>query len=174
MFISKVLFYDTILYKTQKKIYYVENHLLRNQISRIPVEKRNHLPRSFRFLGIDKNTIGKAVRGGNLNMSVLLTICNMYHLNIADFFVLEHDGEENQTHENSINPILSDNKQVLSSVSEEFEKYKISKKPKFQYEDFLASKDQEIALLREINELYKKQIELLQEKVLEIDNKNDL
>ena len=100
-------------------------------------------------------------------MSVLLTICNMYHLNIADFFVLEHDGEENQTHENSINPILSDNKQVLSSVSEEFEKYKISKKPKFQYEDFLA-------LLREINELYKKQIELLQEKVLEIDNKNDL
>lgn len=126
------------------------------------------------FLGIDKNTIGKAVRGGNLNMSVLLTICNMYHLNIADFFVLEHDGEENQTHENSINPILSDNKQVLSSVSEEFEKYKISKKPKFQYEDFLASKDQEIALLREINELYKKQIELLQEKVLEIDNKNDL
>ncbi len=69
------------------------------------------------FLGIDKNTIGKAVRGGNLNMSVLLTICNMYHLNIADFFVLEHDGEENQTHENSINPILSDNKQVLSSVS---------------------------------------------------------
>ena len=86
------------------------------------------------FLGIDKNTIGKAVRGGNLNMSVLLTICNMYHLNIADFFVLEYDGEENSTHENSITSILSDNKQILSSVSEEFEKYKISKKPKFQYE----------------------------------------
>lgn len=60
------------------------------------------------FLGIDKNTIGKAVRGGNLNMSVLLTICNMYHLNIADFFVLECDGEENSTHENSITSILSD------------------------------------------------------------------
>ena len=35
--------------QNSKEIYYVENHLLRNQISRIPVEKRNHLPRSFRF-----------------------------------------------------------------------------------------------------------------------------
>lgn len=39
---------------------------------------------------------------------------------------------------------------------------------------FWHQKIRKIALLREINELYKKQIELLQEKVLEIDNKNDL
>ena len=36
-------------------------------------------------LGIDKNTIGKAVRGGNLNLNVLLTICNFYGLDISEF-----------------------------------------------------------------------------------------
>ena len=124
------------------------------------------------FLGIDKNTIGKAVRGGNLNMSVLLTICNMYHLNISDFFVSEGNDEEAQTHENRIAPQPLPTGHQLPSVSEEFETYKISKKPKFLYENLLASKDQEIALLREMNELYKKQIEMLQEKILENDSKN--
>ena len=36
-------------------------------------------------LKIDKNTIGKAVRGGNLNIGVLLKICNRYGLSIEDF-----------------------------------------------------------------------------------------
>ncbi len=126
------------------------------------------------FLGIDKNTIGKAVRGGNLNMSVLLTICNKYHLGISDFFVTEPDNEESTTHENSFEPTYPEASPALSTVTEEFGSYKISKKPSFLYEDFLAAKDQEIALLREINELYKKQIEMLQEKILENGNKNDL
>lgn len=126
------------------------------------------------FLGIDKNTIGKAVRGGNLNMSVLLTICNKYHLCISDFFVTEPDNEESTTYENSFEPTYPEASPVLSTVTEEFGSYKISKKPSFLYEDFLAAKDQEIALLREINELYKKQIEMLQEKILENGNKNDL
>ena len=63
---------------------------------------------------------------------------------------------------------------MLSTVTEEIGNYKISKKPQFLYEDFLATKDQEITLLREINDLYKKQIEMLQEKILEYDNKNNL
>lgn len=42
-------------------------------------------------LGINKNTVGKAVRGGNLNVDILLLICNEYGLNIADFFVIEGD-----------------------------------------------------------------------------------
>lgn len=41
-------------------------------------------------LGIDKNTIGKAVRGGNLNLNVLLTICNFYGLDISEFFKANH------------------------------------------------------------------------------------
>lgn len=126
------------------------------------------------YLGIDKNTIGKAVRGGNLNMSVLLTICNMYHLNISDFFITEPDSDDLSTHENSSTPIYSEATPVLSTVTEEIGNYKISKKPQFLYEDFLATKDQEITLLREINDLYKKQIEMLQEKILEYDNKNNL
>ena len=126
------------------------------------------------YLGIDKNTIGKAVRGGNLNMSVLLTICNMYHLNISDFFITEPDSDDLSTYENGSTPIYSEATPVLSTVTEEIGNYKISKKPQFLYEDFLATKDQEITLLREINDLYKKQIEMLQEKILEYDNKNNL
>ena len=30
-------------------------------------------------LGIDKNTVGKAVRGGNLNVDIILRICNIYN-----------------------------------------------------------------------------------------------
>lgn len=125
------------------------------------------------FLGIDKNTIGKAVRGGNLNMSVLLTICNKYHLNISDFFIIESNDGEIGTYENSIDIPLPEPSHPLASVSEDFETYKISKKPKFLYEDLLAAKDLEIALLREMNELYKKQIEMLQEKIVENDSKKD-
>ena len=38
-------------------------------------------------LGIDKNTVGKAVRGGNLNVDIILRICNVYDMDITDFFV---------------------------------------------------------------------------------------
>lgn len=107
-------------------------------------------------------------------MSVLLTICNMYHLNISDFFITEPDSDDLSTYKNSSTPIYSEATPVLSTVTEEIGNYKISKKPQFLYEDFLATKDQEITLLREINDLYKKQIEMLQEKILEYDNKNNL
>lgn len=46
-------------------------------------------------LGIDKNTIGKAVRGGNLNLNVLLTICNFYGLDISEFFKSETLSDKN-------------------------------------------------------------------------------
>ena len=39
-------------------------------------------------LGIDKNTVGKAVRGGNLNVDIILRICNVYDMDITDFFVV--------------------------------------------------------------------------------------
>lgn len=107
-------------------------------------------------------------------MSVLLTICNKYHLSISDFFVTEPDNDESATYENSFKPTYPEASPALSTVTEEFGSYKISKKQPFLYEDFLAAKDQEIALLREINELYKKQIEMLQEKILENSDKNDL
>lgn len=38
-------------------------------------------------LGLDKNTIGKAVRGGNMNINVLLSIANHWNFPITDFFI---------------------------------------------------------------------------------------
>lgn len=43
-------------------------------------------------LGIDKNTVGKAVRGGNLNIDIILRICNIYDLSISDFFLCEDEN----------------------------------------------------------------------------------
>ena len=123
------------------------------------------------YLGIDKNTIGKAVRGGNLNMSVLLTICNKYHLSITDFFISEPGEEESQSYENRLNSSPVGVSEHLSTVSEEFEKYKISKKSPFSFEDLLSSKDHEIALLREMNELYKVRLESMQEKLTLLERK---
>ncbi len=35
-------------------------------------------------LGMDKNTVAKVVRGGNVNVAVILKICNRYGLNINE------------------------------------------------------------------------------------------
>ncbi len=128
------------------------------------------------YLGIDKNTISKVIRGGNLSLNVLLTICNMYHLSISDFFSIEYDDDDPQTRENEISLALAENRPSSKQTSdpESVEKYISSKKTLFQYENYIASKDQEIDLLRELNQLYKQQINLLQEKVLESSYKEIL
>ena len=41
------------------------------------------------ILSIDKNTVGKAVRGGNLNVDILLHICNVFQMDVTDFFCCE-------------------------------------------------------------------------------------
>ncbi len=43
-------------------------------------------------LGIDKNTVGKAVRGGNMNVDILLRICNEYGMPMTDFFAVEKEN----------------------------------------------------------------------------------
>ncbi len=35
-------------------------------------------------LGINKNTVAKVVRGGNVNVEVILKICNTYRLDVGD------------------------------------------------------------------------------------------
>ncbi len=58
--------------------------LQRNRISyKEPAEK----------LSIDKNTVGKAVRGGNLNIDIVLRICNVYGMRITDFFMLTDEND---------------------------------------------------------------------------------
>ena len=44
-------------------------------------------------LGLDKNTIGKAVRGGNMNINVLLSIANHWNFPITDFFIFVNQEE---------------------------------------------------------------------------------
>lgn len=46
-------------------------------------------------IGVNKNTVGKVVRGGNLNTHILLRICQVYELDIRDFFkpVLPENAE---------------------------------------------------------------------------------
>ena len=47
-----------------------------------------------RILSIDKNTVGKAARGGNLKVDILLHICNVFQMDVTDFFcdVVGADG----------------------------------------------------------------------------------
>lgn len=48
-------------------------------------------------LGINKNTVGKAARGGNLNVNILLLICNEYDLKISDFFTTQEKSDKKRT-----------------------------------------------------------------------------
>lgn len=68
-------------------------------------------------LGIDKNTVGKAVRGGNLNLDIILRICNVYPMRIADFFLLA--DENGETLDTNYFISLNDNVDGESRVSEE-------------------------------------------------------
>lgn len=52
-------------------------------------------------LGIDKNTVGKAVRGGNLNSDIILHICNTYNMPVSDFFVEVRVGYDSSSPEQS-------------------------------------------------------------------------
>lgn len=87
-----------------------------------------------RELQINKNTVGKTVRGGNINIAVLLRICNFYGLSIGSFFV-ETTGEDrldekggSDTIQNQCDKRDSDTKSELASevyseqVKEMFEK----------------------------------------------------
>ena len=73
-------------------------------------------------LHIDKNTVGKAVRGGNLNIDIILRICNVYRLKITDFFKLVNVCEtaDGETYYLSSNEVAS----AGNTVAEENSEYK--------------------------------------------------
>ena len=78
-----------------------------------------------KILDIDKNTVGKAVRGGNLNVDILLHICNVFQMDVTDFFCCEITEESGKT----INYYISSEfiKDANDSVAEEDFNYKKSK-----------------------------------------------
>ena len=79
------------------------------------------------LLGIDKNTVGKAVRGGNLNLDIILRICNVYPLRIADFFITA--GEEGEMSDSDYYISLESNSRREGMVSEEEFCYKKCQRP---------------------------------------------
>ena len=118
-------------------------------------------------LGIDKNTVGKAVRGGNLNVDIILRICNTYGLNAHDFFKLveqENDGGQNYY-------ISLDNEFSMPLVSSEPDiKYKKSKKIHSQAAEFNDALQQMRSLIadltRRLDASYLMLDELMKEKEL--------
>lgn len=113
-------------------------------------------------LGIDKNTIGKAVRGGNLNLNVLLTICNSYGLDISEFFKVETVSD------NNIKEYPSGISITFPSVAESLSQYIVKNKISPEIAELIISKDKEISLLKEINAVYKERLDLYQKKLLSI------
>ncbi len=48
-------------------------------------------------LGIDKNTVAKLVNGGNMNVDIVLKFCNVFGMDIVDFFKYEVVDETGET-----------------------------------------------------------------------------
>ena len=79
-------------------------------------------------LGLDKNTIGKAVRGGNMNINVLLSIANHWNFPITDFFIFVNQEECEETYFISPNKYNNNSANDNLLVSEDSKIYKNIKK----------------------------------------------
>ena len=79
-----------------------------------------------KILSIDKNTVGKAVRGGNLNIDILLHICNIFQMSVTDFFNCVITSKDGLTRNYYISPKLIE--ETTECVSEDEFNYKKSKK----------------------------------------------
>ena len=115
-------------------------------------------------LKIDKNTIGKAVRGGNLNIGVLLKICNRYGLSIEDFFekkVVLTDENENQ--ENSSSDYLEREEFVSQTFAEPSEEYKTCENMQLMFKEFLALLDGDLESLKNKISVFISKLEELKE-----------
>lgn len=108
-------------------------------------------------LGIDKNTVGKAVRGGNMNVDILLRICNEYGLHMTDFFTTEKEYEVDYLNS------LSDEIAVLE---EECEKYKKCELSRTEIVELKNTMTHTVSLLQKATEDYQRCLQLLDSKLL--------
>ena len=114
-------------------------------------------------LGLDKNTIGKVVRGDNFSVNVLLAICNYYNLDINDFFECEEEEVQVNVFESSLREAVTDPPPLIfEPIWENVGRCVVYKKSVSQLEDIIAAKENEIILLREVNMLYRRMVEELQ------------
>lgn len=101
-------------------------------------------------LGLDKNTIGKAVRGGNMNINVLLSIANHWNFPITDFFIFVNQEECEETYFISPNKYNNNSANDNLLVSEDSKIYKNIKNLSTEELALKASKQQEISLLQNL------------------------
>lgn len=145
--------------KEDKKLVY-SGDLLRKFLHRKGLTYKD----AAKELGLDKNTIGKAVRGGNLNINVLLNIANHWNLPITDFFTFVSNDECKETYFISTDSYPTEIENSDLAVGEPVKIYKntenIANKDKL-----IASKRQEIELLQNLIANYRKRIELLQQEL---------
>lgn len=116
-------------------------------------------------LGLDKNTIGKAVRGGNMNISVLLTIANHWNLPITDFFTFISNNECREAYFISPNQYVFDDRNSLTTAGEPLKLYKNNEKFINKPDAICELKRQEIELLQNLINNYQKRIEMLQQEL---------
>lgn len=116
-------------------------------------------------LGLDKNTIGKAVRGGNMNINVLLNIANHWKLPISEFFTWVNNDECEESYFISPGKYQALAEEEYSAVSEASKIYKNVKNSSIENGSLIASKQQEIELLQELIQNYQKRIEMLQQEI---------
>lgn len=69
-----------------------------------------------RILSIDKNTVGKAARGGNLKVDILLHICNVFQMDVTDFFCCDVVGADGMKYYISLKLILEDSECVIEEA----------------------------------------------------------
>ena len=116
-------------------------------------------------LGLDKNTIGKAVRGGNMNINVLLNIANHWNLPISDFFIVVDQNGCDENYFISSDKYHSDSNNDGLVVSEDSKIYKNTKNLSTEELALKESKEREIALLQDLIANYTDRIELLQKEL---------
>ena len=112
-------------------------------------------------LGIDKNTVGKAVRGGNLNVDIILNICNTYGLSIYDFFKYEDGVGENSVANYYFSTDDIPYKSLIAAEPEMC--YKKSKNSDSQVEDFSRALEQMQLLVTELTEKLNNSYKMLDE-----------
>lgn len=109
-------------------------------------------------LGIDKNTVGKAVRGGNMNVDMVLRICNCYGLNITDFFACRDGAKADMGNQYNSLYESRDNNNIVHESNYKYKKCK-------NLDDYESLEDMLLstrALLSDVAQKYDKCCELFQ------------
>ncbi|HIX27687.1 MAG TPA: helix-turn-helix domain-containing protein [Candidatus Barnesiella excrementigallinarum] len=118
-------------------------------------------------LGLDKNTIGKAVRGGNMNINVLLSIANNWNIPITDFFTFVNQEECEGNYFISPDKYRANENRDVSTVEEDSKIYKNIKNLSTKEAALRESKQKEIYLLQHLIHNYQERIVLLQKELEE-------